>query len=85
MTSVIQQAAARCALPPAAARRTTRTSAGVSQRALAAAVGVSPAAVGSWESGRSNPRGERLVRYVTVLADLAEVVDAMRTGSEQEQ
>lgn len=54
-----------------------RRLAGLTKRATAAAVGVSPAAVGQWESGATAPRPDHIVR----LAELLDVAPAfLATG-----
>lgn len=59
---------ARRSLPPAAERRRIREAAGVSQRELARALGVSWTAVYRWEQG-SRPR-THAAEYGRVLAEL---------------
>jgi transcriptional regulator with XRE-family HTH domain len=58
-------------LPPPQLRRLLRERCGLSQQALAAAVGVSAAAVSRWEAGLRTPRGDDLRRYAAALARLA--------------
>ncbi|MEV4863104.1 MULTISPECIES: helix-turn-helix transcriptional regulator [Streptomyces] len=58
-------------LPAPAERRAIRVAAGLTQAAVADAVGVTPQAVALWESGRRTPRGNLLGRY-------AEAIRAMR-------
>ncbi len=53
--------------------RTLRTAAGLSLADVAEAIGVTPAAVHSWENGKYLPRGEHAVRYARLLEDLAKV------------
>lgn len=60
--------------------RQLREASGLSQKELAAKMGVNPSAVNRWESGEKNPELTNLVR----LADLFEVsVDYLlgRTGA----
>ena len=51
-----------------------RVSAGLSQAEVAHAVGVTAAAVGHWEKGRSMPRGQAALRYARLLLDLERTV-----------
>lgn len=60
-------------LPPPEERRSIRRQAGLSQADLAAAIGVSPQAVATWEAG-TRPRGAHLTRYLAVLRELREVI-----------
>ncbi|MFF6888447.1 helix-turn-helix domain-containing protein [Streptomyces sp. NPDC012421] len=59
-------------LPEAGERRRLREQWGLSTRQVAAAFGVTPATVRSWESGRSAPRGGRKEAYRRFLAGLAQ-------------
>jgi transcriptional regulator with XRE-family HTH domain len=59
------------ALPAPEQRAELRKNLGLSQRELAAAVGVSEAAIGHWERGIRHPRGEHLRRYVEALDVMA--------------
>jgi DNA-binding transcriptional regulator YiaG len=70
--SVLDLALARQRLPTPSARREIRLRAGVSQTDVGHAVGASGACVSLWEreqDGRE-PRGARLVRYVSLLQEL---------------
>ena len=58
-------------LPPPSMRRRLRRGAGLAQRELAAAVGVTRLTLWRWEVGQSQPRGARRERYAQVLAQLA--------------
>lgn len=60
-------AQARRDLPPPEECRRIRTEAGISLRRLAAAVGVSKAAVHTWENGARRPSGESAVKYERAL------------------
>ena len=61
----------RRALPEPAIRRLLRSRAGISQGAIARALGVSRAAVCRWESGLRTPVGTHLDTYVDLLTRLA--------------
>lgn len=67
----LAQARARRRLPEPAQRRARRMLAGVSQQAVADAVGTTVATVSRWESGQRMPRGEHLRSYAAVLDRLA--------------
>ncbi len=54
-------------LPPSVVRRRLRRRAGVTQAAVAEAVGVNRATVSRWEAGVCAPRGENLLHYLEVL------------------
>lgn len=58
-------------LPSAQVRRLIRVSAGVSQQAVADAVGVSRAAIAAYEAGTRTPGGEHLDRYTDALRELS--------------
>jgi DNA-binding transcriptional regulator YiaG len=66
----IERARTRRRLPTPTTRRLVRERSGISQSALARALGVSSAAVCRWESGDRTPRGELLVVYLDALARL---------------
>ena len=51
--------------------RKARESAGLHQRAVASALGVTRQAVGHWESGRYAPSDEHALAYGRLLRDLA--------------
>jgi DNA-binding transcriptional regulator YiaG len=57
-------------LPSPAQRRALREAAGLSQRELAKAIGVSQASIAHWEASRRVPRGKCLERYVAGLRAL---------------
>ena len=57
-------------LPSFDERRRLRESVGLSQAALAAAIGVSPSAIHTWETKR-DPKGLPRVAYVKALRDMA--------------
>lgn len=71
MDDLFHQVKQRKRLPPPAARRFIRESAGVSQDAVAREVGVTRAAVARWELDNRTPRGPNLNRYLDVLDRLA--------------
>jgi len=68
-------------LPPPGRRRRLRRAAGLTQRELAAAVGVARITLARWEAGRFAPRGARRARYVDALARLAEAADETAEAS----
>jgi len=70
LDELLVRARARRQLPSAEERRRIREAAGVSQRELALALGVSWTAVQRWENG-ARPRS-RVEEYATALAQLAE-------------
>jgi transcriptional regulator with XRE-family HTH domain len=74
--------AVRLSLPPAARQRELRLAAGFSIQEIAAAVGVDRATVSRWESGKREPRGDHLDRYVAVLKALEEECEREGTGDE---
>ncbi|MFG3209371.1 helix-turn-helix domain-containing protein [Streptomyces tendae] len=59
-------------LPPPKARRRLRETAALTQTQLADRVGVTPATVRAWESGRTTPRGRKREAYAKLLKSLAE-------------
>ena len=62
----------RRSLPPASLRRLIRVTAGVSQQAVADAVGVSRPAIAAYEAGTRTPSGKHLDLYVDALRALTE-------------
>lgn len=57
--------------------RQARKQAGLSQEALGAKVGVSGAAVGQWESGKTTPSGANTLRLIDILGlDADDLLDA---------
>jgi DNA-binding transcriptional regulator YiaG len=68
-----ERISARKRLPSPAARRAIRLATGATLEDVGRAVGVSKQAVHSWEAGVTKPRGETLVRYITVLDTLREL------------
>jgi transcriptional regulator with XRE-family HTH domain len=67
----LQRAKARGELPPPALRRLLRERAGLSQAALARALGVHRAVLSRWETGERTPRDGR--GYLDALARLERV------------
>jgi len=71
MTTVLEEAVARAFLPAPQERRRLRVEvARQSQRRLARELEVSAQAVCFWEAGKRTPRGDNLLRYVDLLAQL---------------
>lgn len=69
-------------LPPPGERRRLREAGALTRAQLAARLGVRPATVRSWESGRSAPRGRNLEVYATLLAGLTGPAAAPGPGGE---
>ncbi|MCX5012203.1 helix-turn-helix domain-containing protein [Streptomyces sp. NBC_00555] len=59
-------------LPSPEERRRLREAADLTHEEVAAAVGVTPATVRSWETGRTDPRGRKREAYVQFLAGLGD-------------
>lgn len=59
-------------LPPPQFRRLIREQAGLSQAAMARAVGVGRSTMTRWEAGTRTPRGKVLREYLSVLNKLLE-------------
>ena len=74
--SLLKEVRSRRILPSASERRRIREDAGVSLRAVADALGVSHAAVASWERG-AMPREHRCA-YAHLLRELHEATEAVR-------
>lgn len=70
MSTLLRLIRARRALPEPEERRQVRESAGLSLRAFANAIGVSPSTVARWESGEREPSGPFLFVYVDGLRTL---------------
>ncbi|MFE7122215.1 helix-turn-helix domain-containing protein, partial [Streptomyces sp. NPDC057654] len=66
----LQEPGATPLLPPAHESRALRVARSVTRDRLAAAVGVTPATVRSWETGRTSPRGRKRAAYARILARL---------------
>ena len=56
--------------------REVRLKAGVSQAAVSAQIGVTPAAVSLWETGERTPSGDHAARYFDVISLLRDEVGA---------
>ena len=67
----LAEARVRRRLPEARLRRLVREGAGLTQRQLAEAVGVSTPTLSRYESGKLTPRGQTLTRYSYALGRLA--------------
>lgn len=72
--SLAARLAATRELPPPAVCRAIREAAGVSQRDLAKAVGCSYQTILNYEYGRRRPKPDLLIKYVALLADMAEAL-----------
>lgn len=79
-TSVRTSRRTVCALPCPAERRRLREAWGLSTGQLAAAFGITPATVRSWESGRTSPTGRRRVAYARFLLGLSLTQQLPDTG-----
>jgi transcriptional regulator with XRE-family HTH domain len=71
LTQALERASARRRLPDKETRRLLRKRAGISQAALARALGVDPATVCRWETGDREPDDQRLSAYLEALDRLA--------------
>lgn len=71
LTAALAIGRLRRRLPSPETRLLLRERAGISQDAVAQAVGVDRATVSRWESGEREPRDRHLARYVDVLDRLA--------------
>lgn len=78
LETAINDAWERRALPCPGVRRTLREQVGVSQSAVASAVGVSRSAISRYESGARTPTSEVLRRYGAVLERLAQETSSRR-------
>lgn len=65
---------ARRALPPPSERRAIRLASNISLQEVGTAVGVTPQAIGMWETGERTPSAEYVGRYVDVLNALKAVL-----------
>ncbi|MYR46909.1 sigma-70 family RNA polymerase sigma factor, partial [Streptomyces sp. SID5910] len=72
-------------LPPPEVRRRLREAAALTQAQLAERVGVTPEAVGAWESGREAPRGRKRDAYAKLLGTLADASPARQPEPAQAQ
>ncbi|MFD3330600.1 helix-turn-helix domain-containing protein [Streptomyces sp. NPDC058701] len=68
-------------LPPPKERRRLRESAALTHEEVAAAMGVTPTTVRSWETGRTEPKGRKREAYAKLLNSLA---DPSETEAEPE-
>lgn len=68
--TLLRQARAHRGLPAAAECRSIRVGSGLSQKALAGALGVTREAVAKWEAGQRRPRGALLTAYAELLGRL---------------
>ena len=73
MSTLRKILSAKQELPTPEARRRLREEAGLSVRAFANALGVSPSTVARWETGEREPSGPFLFVYVDGLRTLAKV------------
>ncbi|MFJ5549824.1 telomere-associated protein Tap [Streptomyces sp. NPDC093225] len=71
--ALLQQAAAKDALPHPDERRRLREAAGLSQEQIAKALSVRRETVTSWEAGRTEPRPPKRAAYVRLLDGLSEL------------
>ncbi|MGE0300862.1 MAG: helix-turn-helix transcriptional regulator [Candidatus Nanopelagicales bacterium] len=78
MTTLIDEARTRAALPTPRMARAIREAAGVSQSGVARELGVARMTVCRWESGSSKPSGRHLAAYAELLAELEGTVKAGR-------
>jgi transcriptional regulator with XRE-family HTH domain len=81
-------ALARVRTDPPAVARAVRARARLSQAEIAAACGVTPAAVSRWEAGNRKPRGEAARRYAGLIEILDQAVpagDARPGGSQHDE
>ena len=67
LSAALDQARNRKMLPGPEGRRLFRERAGLSQRDVATALGVTREAVALWELGRRNPRNRYLPQYLEIL------------------
>ena len=73
MSTLRKILSAKQELPTPKERRRLREEAGLSVRAFANALGVSPSTVARWETGEREPNGPFLFVYVDGLRTLAKV------------
>ena len=76
----LHRASLLAGLPDPATRQAIRERAGVSQRALGAAIGCTQSTISKWEDGTQLPRGDTLTAYVIALQALARAVEDGRLG-----
>jgi transcriptional regulator with XRE-family HTH domain len=70
LSELLEEIRIRRQLPSRAMARAIRLEAGISQAALARALGVHPVTVTRWELGTRRPRGETLAAYVAALNEM---------------
>jgi DNA-binding transcriptional regulator YiaG len=80
VSTLLDEVRVALSLPSPAAARQIRESAAVSQRKLAAELGVSEASVHRWEAGTHAPRGPARIAYAQLLADLDEITRSAGEG-----
>ncbi|RSS33195.1 helix-turn-helix transcriptional regulator, partial [Streptomyces sp. WAC05858] len=68
-------------LPAPAERKRLREAAGLSQAGIVKALDIRWAAVGDWESGKTEPRQPKRAAYARLLKDLAARFPAPAAGS----
>jgi len=73
VAALLQRVARQRRMPPPTARRLLREQARLSQRDVAAVLGVSAVAVSHWERGTRQPRPEHHAAYQALLDKLASV------------
>ncbi|MFJ1647877.1 telomere-associated protein Tap [Streptomyces sp. NPDC088258] len=69
--ALLEQAAAKDALPEPVERKRLREAAGLGQDQIAKALGVRRETVAGWEAGRSDPRAPKRAAYIRLLEGLA--------------
>lgn len=70
--ALLEEVRVRPRFPTPGVCRDLREAAGLSIRRVAGAVGAAPMTVHRWETGESQPSGERAARYARLLAGLAD-------------
>jgi DNA-binding XRE family transcriptional regulator len=73
-TELLERVRARRVLPPAAERQRIRKAAGISQRELGEALGVSWMAINRWEAGSKPREHKHELAYADMLAALSRVI-----------
>jgi DNA-binding transcriptional regulator YiaG len=80
MSALADEVRESLSLPRPSAAREIREAAGVSQRRLAAELGVAELTVARWEGGTRKPRGEMRRAYARLLAELDEAARGAGEG-----